>query len=75
MLAVAGQGRDDQLPALDVAYVKFVGLAARLGRRATEDEVRAWFAPYQPHAGLAGIYALHSFPVRNRGRGRATLDL
>ena len=25
MLAVAGQGRDDQLPALDVAYLKFVG--------------------------------------------------
>jgi 3-methyladenine DNA glycosylase/8-oxoguanine DNA glycosylase len=26
MLAVTGQGRDDQLPALDVAYLKFVGL-------------------------------------------------
>jgi hypothetical protein len=30
-----------------------------LGRRATEDEVRAFFAPYEEHAGLAGVYALH----------------
>ncbi|HYN91265.1 MAG TPA: hypothetical protein VER75_05025 [Thermoleophilaceae bacterium] len=58
MLAVAGQGRDDQLPALDVAYLKLVGLAARLGRRATEEEVRAFFAPYGEYAGLAGHYAL-----------------
>jgi 3-methyladenine DNA glycosylase/8-oxoguanine DNA glycosylase len=58
MLAVAGQGRDDQLPALDVAYLKFVGLAARLGRRATEDEVRDFFAPYGEYAALAGCYAL-----------------
>ena len=58
MLAVAGQGRDDQLPALDVAYLKFVGLAAGLGRRATEEEVREFFAPYGEYAGLAGCYAL-----------------
>jgi 3-methyladenine DNA glycosylase/8-oxoguanine DNA glycosylase len=58
MLAVAGQGRDDQLPALDVAYLKFVGLAAGLGRRASEDEVREFFAPYGEHAALAGHYAL-----------------
>jgi DNA-3-methyladenine glycosylase II len=58
MLAVAGQGRDDQLPALDVAYLKLVGLAADLGRRATEDEVREFFAPYGEYAALAGSYAL-----------------
>ncbi len=58
MLAVAGQGRDDQLPALDVAYLKFVGAAAGLGRRATEDEVREFFAPYGEYAALAGTYAL-----------------
>jgi len=58
MLAVAGQGRDDQLPALDVAYLKFVGLAAGLGRRATEDEVREFFSPYDEYAALAGCYAL-----------------
>jgi 3-methyladenine DNA glycosylase/8-oxoguanine DNA glycosylase len=59
MLAVAGQGRDDQLPALDVAYLKFVGVAAGLGRRATEDEVREFFSPYGEYAALAGCYALH----------------
>ena len=58
MLAVAGQGRDDQLPALDVAYLKLVGIAAGLGRRATEDEVREFFAPYGEYAALAGHYAL-----------------
>jgi 3-methyladenine DNA glycosylase/8-oxoguanine DNA glycosylase len=58
MLAVAGQGRDDKIPALDVAYLKFVGLAAGLGRRATEDEVRAFFEPYGEYAALAGTYAL-----------------
>jgi 3-methyladenine DNA glycosylase/8-oxoguanine DNA glycosylase len=59
MLAVAGQGRDDKIPALDVAYLKFVGLAAGLGRRATEDEVREFFAPYEEYAALAGHYALN----------------
>jgi DNA-3-methyladenine glycosylase II len=59
MLAFEGQGRDDMLPALDLAYVKLVGQLAGLGRRATEDEVREFFAPYEEHAALAGIYALH----------------
>jgi 3-methyladenine DNA glycosylase/8-oxoguanine DNA glycosylase len=59
MLAFEGQGRDDMLPALDVAYLKLVGALAGLGRRATEDEVRTFFAPYEEHAGLAGLYALH----------------
>jgi 3-methyladenine DNA glycosylase/8-oxoguanine DNA glycosylase len=59
MLAFEGQGRDDMLPALDLKYVKLVGALAGLGRRATEDEVRAFFAPYEEHAALAGIYALH----------------
>jgi len=57
-LAFHGQGRDDQLPAGDLAYVKLVGSLAGLGRRATEDEVREFFAPYAPYGALAGIYAL-----------------
>ena len=57
-LAFHGQGRDDQLPAGDLAYVKLVGHLAGLGRRATEDEVREYFAPYGEHAALAGIYLL-----------------
>jgi 3-methyladenine DNA glycosylase/8-oxoguanine DNA glycosylase len=58
MLAFEGQGRDDMIPALDLAYVKLVGRLAGLGRPATEDEVREFFAPYDEHAGLAGVYAL-----------------
>ncbi len=59
-LAFLGQGRDDQLPAGDLAFVKLVGRAAGLGRRASEDEVRAFFEPYAPYQGLAGLYALHA---------------
>jgi len=59
-LAFYGQGRDDQLPAGDLAYIKLVGRLARLGRRATEDEVREFFAPYAPFAGLAGTYLVHA---------------
>jgi 3-methyladenine DNA glycosylase/8-oxoguanine DNA glycosylase len=69
-LAFEGQGRDDQLPAGDLAYVKLVGRLAGLGRRAIEDEVRAFFAPYEPYAGLAGLYALHAAYVTSaRFRG------
>jgi DNA-3-methyladenine glycosylase II len=57
-LALHGQGRDDQVPAGDLAYLKLVGRLERLGRRATVEEVRAFFAPYEPFAGLAGLYAL-----------------
>jgi 3-methyladenine DNA glycosylase/8-oxoguanine DNA glycosylase len=59
-LAFHGQGRDDMLPAGDLAYVKLVGRLARLGRRATEAEVREFFAPYGEYAGLAGTYMLRA---------------
>jgi 3-methyladenine DNA glycosylase/8-oxoguanine DNA glycosylase len=58
MLAFEGQGRDDMLPALDLAYVILVGRLAHGGRRAGEEEVRAFFAPYEEYAALAGLYAL-----------------
>ena len=58
MLALEGQGRDDKIPALDLAYIVLVGRLAGLGRRATEDEVREFFAPYEEWAGLAGLYML-----------------
>jgi DNA-3-methyladenine glycosylase II len=64
MLAFEGQGRDDVIPALDLAYVKLVGRLAGLGRRASEEEVRTFFAPYGEWAGLAGIYALNRRFVR-----------
>ncbi|MGI9081528.1 MAG: hypothetical protein ACR2FZ_04505 [Thermoleophilaceae bacterium] len=44
----------------DLAYLKLVGKLARLGRRATEEEVRAWFAPYGEFAGLAGTHLAHA---------------
>jgi 3-methyladenine DNA glycosylase/8-oxoguanine DNA glycosylase len=58
-LAYHGQGRDDQIPAGDLSYIKLVGRLAGLGRRATEDEVREFFAAYAPFAGLAGTYLVH----------------
>jgi DNA-3-methyladenine glycosylase II len=57
-LAFHGQGRDDMLPAGDLAYVKLVGRMLRLGRRAEVDEVREFFRPYAPYEGLAGMYLL-----------------
>ena len=60
-LALTGQGRLDQLPAGDLAYLKLVGrLQSPDPRsRATEEDVRELFAPYAPWAGLAGLHALH----------------
>jgi 3-methyladenine DNA glycosylase/8-oxoguanine DNA glycosylase len=61
VLALHGQGRYDQLPAGDLAYLKLVGRRQAAGdpyARATEDEVRAFFAPYDGWAGLAGAHAL-----------------
>jgi 3-methyladenine DNA glycosylase/8-oxoguanine DNA glycosylase len=57
-LAVEGQGRDDMIPAGDLAYLKIVGRLAGLGRRATEDEVRDFFEPYAPFQALAGTYVI-----------------
>ncbi len=61
MLGLTGQGRLDQLPAGDVAYLKLVGRLRSGGDprfRATEEEVSEFFAPYAPWAGLAGLHAL-----------------
>ncbi|HWF55029.1 MAG TPA: hypothetical protein VG223_10395 [Solirubrobacteraceae bacterium] len=62
-LALGGQGRLDQIPAGDLAYVKLVGRLRAGGdpwARATEAEVEEFFAPYAPWAGLAGSYALRA---------------
>ena len=62
ILALHGQGRHDQVPAGDLNLIKLVA-RLRTGsphERATEDEVREFFAPYAPYAGLAAVYALRT---------------
>ncbi len=61
MLALHGQGRHDQVPAGDVGLLKLVGRALSGGNthaRAREDEVRAFFAPYEEWAGLAAMHLM-----------------
>ena len=61
VLAYLGQGRMDVVPAGDLNYLKLVGRILSGGdpyARATEDEVREFFAPYAPWSGLAATYAL-----------------
>lgn len=65
MLALTGQGRMDQLPCGDLAYLRLVGRLTTGNPRARADEaqVREFFAPYAPWAGLAGAYALRGAVV------------
>jgi 3-methyladenine DNA glycosylase/8-oxoguanine DNA glycosylase len=60
MLALYGQGRYDQIPAGDLGYLRVVGriTSGNARARATEEEVRAFFAPYEGWAGLAGAHLL-----------------
>jgi 3-methyladenine DNA glycosylase/8-oxoguanine DNA glycosylase len=61
MLALHGQGRYDQLPAGDLGLIKYVGRWLSGGdprARASEDEVRCFFAPYGPWCGLAAVHVL-----------------
>ncbi|MEA2304468.1 MAG: hypothetical protein QOH43_1748 [Solirubrobacteraceae bacterium] len=63
VLALHGQGRLDVLPAGDLAYRKLVARLTTGGNphaRAEEAEVRAFFAPYEGWAGLAGVHALRA---------------
>jgi 3-methyladenine DNA glycosylase/8-oxoguanine DNA glycosylase len=62
MLALTGQGRLDQLPAGDLAYIKLVGrlLNDDPRSRSTEEEVSEFFARFAPWSGLAGLHALRS---------------
>jgi len=63
VLALTGQGRYDQLPAGDLNYLKLVGRLQSGGNphaRATEDDVRALFAPYGDWAALAAAHLSRS---------------
>jgi 3-methyladenine DNA glycosylase/8-oxoguanine DNA glycosylase len=57
-LGLFGRGDPDSLPAGDLMYLKLVGRWARLGRRATVEEVEEFYAPYAPYRGLAGVWSL-----------------
>ncbi|HEX8204496.1 MAG TPA: hypothetical protein VF587_00405 [Solirubrobacteraceae bacterium] len=84
ILALHGQGRHDQVPAGDLNFLKLVA-RMRTGsphERATEEEVREFFAPYAPWSGLAAVYALRApamGPPRpadpRRGRTRSSRRL
>ena len=82
-MALHGQGRHDQVPAGDLNLLKIVA-RMRTGNphaRATEEEVREFFAPYAPWGGLAAWYALYApavmapprpaDPLRGRTRSSA----
>jgi 3-methyladenine DNA glycosylase/8-oxoguanine DNA glycosylase len=61
MLALHGQGRNDQVPAGDVGLMKLVGRLHSGGdprARASEAEVRSCFAPYGDWAGLAAVHLM-----------------
>jgi 3-methyladenine DNA glycosylase/8-oxoguanine DNA glycosylase len=60
-VGLRGRGDPDALPAGDLAFIKLVGHLARLGRRATVEEVEEFYAPYEPYRGLAGIFSLSGY--------------
>jgi 3-methyladenine DNA glycosylase/8-oxoguanine DNA glycosylase len=69
MLALCGQGRYDVIPAGDLNFIKLVGPLIHGGdprARATEDEVREFFAPYGEWQGLAGVYLSSALALRAR---------
>jgi 3-methyladenine DNA glycosylase/8-oxoguanine DNA glycosylase len=67
MLGLHGQGRYDLVPAGDLNLIKLVG-RLRTGSphaRATEEEVRAFFAPYDGWGGLAAMHAGRAAKARD----------
>lgn len=69
-LGLFGRGEFDSLPAGDLAYVKLVGVAAGLGRRATVAEVEEFYRPYEPFRALAGVFSLsHYSSAQSLSRG------
>jgi 3-methyladenine DNA glycosylase/8-oxoguanine DNA glycosylase len=60
MLALHGLGRLDVVPAGDLGYLKLVGRLTTGNPKAIADEaeVRGFFAPYAPWAGLAASHLI-----------------
>src|SRR4051795_12885575 len=71
MLALHGQGRLDQVPAGDLNLIKLVGRlqTGSPHARASEEEVRAFFAPYDGWGGLAAVHAGRAARDRDRDYG------
>jgi 3-methyladenine DNA glycosylase/8-oxoguanine DNA glycosylase len=72
ILGLEGQGRYDQLPAGDLAYLKLVG-RLKTGNpkaRVEVDEARAFFEPYGEWAALAGVHALRGVGGTSMTRSR-----
>jgi 3-methyladenine DNA glycosylase/8-oxoguanine DNA glycosylase len=69
MLGLHGQGRYDLVPAGDLNLIKLVGRLATGSphARATEEEVRAFFAPYDGWGGLAAMHASRAARARDYG--------
>lgn len=74
MLALHGLGRLEVVPAGDLGYLKLVGrlTTGRPKAVADEAEVRGFFAPYAPWAGLAAQYLIRArtIPVPRRAGTR-----
>jgi DNA-3-methyladenine glycosylase II len=71
MLALHGLGRLDVVPAGDLGYLQLVG--ALYGKRVDVPEVREFFEPYAPYAGMAGAYLrLSRIPTRRPTRRAGT---
>jgi 3-methyladenine DNA glycosylase/8-oxoguanine DNA glycosylase len=71
MLALHGLGRLDVVPAGDLGYLELVG--ALYGKRVDVPEVREFFEPYAPYAGMAGAYLrLSRIPTRRPIRRAGT---
>jgi len=62
MLALHGLGRHDVVPAGDLGYLKLVGRLSTGNPKAIADEaeVRGFFEPYAPWAGLAAQYLIRA---------------
>jgi DNA-3-methyladenine glycosylase II len=74
MLALHGLGRHEVVPAGDLGYLKLVGRLTTGNPKAVADEaeVRGFFAPYAPWAGLAAQFLIRArtVPVPRRAGTR-----
>ena len=75
MLALHGLGRMDVVPAGDLGYLKLVGRLTTGNPKAIADEaeVRGFFAPYAPWAGLAASHLIRARMLPRPSPGKNSL--